>query len=382
MNKASLAALLVLAATINATTFQNLGLLVDINGTVYTNTNTLNAVFALVNDTNATVSFNRDNLLSILNLSQQINLTTLQNQGYLIDINGTVYVNKAALLEILGVVNDTNQTVYMNRQTLENIMNLSSQINITTLQTLGLAQDINGTVYLNTATLNTIIGLANETNSTVWLNWILLNNINSTSNYIQMRVDQMNLTVDQIYSLLGSVNSQVVSNGVMLSTINNKVINLTNLAQAINLTTEQTYALLYNLSIGNITVTAIVNNTAIAEAVWNADVEEFQVSPASPSYPVTGGFLGGIAYAAPSDSGVNAVCLGNSTLMNFVVRTRCVNNVCNTIQTNATITCQYGCNSDEVPNFCNPSPSQTNWIFFAIISIIIALVIVAIAKLR
>lgn len=192
----------------------------------------------------------------------------------------------------------------------------------------------------------------------------------------------MNLTVDQIYSLLQTVDTNVFLNGLAINNVNNNVINLTNLVQHINLTTEQTYSLLQNLTVGNISVIAITNNTAIAEAVWLADVEEFQVSPASAAFPVTGSVLGGVAYAAPSDAGVNAICVDNSTLMNFVVRTRCVNNICNTLQTNATIQCQYGCNMNEVPNYCNPSPSQTSWYFFIIIAAILVVVIIAVAKLR
>lgn len=381
MNKASLAALLVLATAINATTLQNLGLLVEVNGTVYTSANTLSAVYGLVDDANATVYLNKQNLLDAVGLSQEINSTVWLNNEMLADVNGTLYANKDALVAILGLVNDTNMTVYMGQSTLDMIFSQTTQINQTALQNLGLLQDANGTLYMNKATLNVLLGLANETNSTAYLNWLLLNSINSTSNYVQVRVDQMNLTVDQVHSLLGTVNANVVVNGVGITSINNKVTSLVALAQAINMTTEQIYDLLYNLSIGNVTVTAIVNNTAIAEAVWNADVEEFQVSPASVSFPVTGAaaarglpILGGVAFAAPSDAGVNAVCVDNQTLMNFVVRTRCVNNVCNTIQTNATIQCQYGCNSGEVPNSCNPSPGQANlYIAVFIIVMIIAL---------
>jgi hypothetical protein len=387
MNKATLAMILALATTINATTLQNFGLLVDINGTVYTNTATLGTVLAYVNDTNATVYMNKQNILDVLAQTTQINITTLETLGYAQDINNTVYINKAGIQLILSNLADVNQTVYMNKATLANILGYVSEINLTTLENLGLLQDVNGTVYMNKATLNTILGIANDTNNTAYLDYLLNQQINGTVNYNQVLLNKIDLSTNQTYTLLQSVNTQVFLNSLGINSANQKLDNLTNLSLEINMTTGQIYLLLQNLSTSwNVTIgnlTSICNSTQIALDVASAQIYPTQ----NGNVPTTGAavtgqsILGGIAYAAPY-SGVTAVCLDNSTLMETTSRVVCVGTSCQTYSTNQTSVCQYGCNADNVPSFCNPSPSQTNWYFFIIIGIILIVCIIAVAKLR
>lgn len=71
---------------------------------------------------------------------------------------------------------------------------------------------------------------------------------------------------------------------------------------------------------------------------------------------------------------VVSTCLNSTALQNTLSVYRCVNNDCSTINSSAIITCQYGCNSRDIPNQCNPSQQQANYtVGFVILILILAM---------
>lgn len=79
------------------------------------------------------------------------------------------------------------------------------------------------------------------------------------------------------------------------------------------------------------------------------------------------------SFGLPQD--IATACGENNTLTFSIASVRCINGVCNLIQNNSTILCQYGCNNKAVPNECNPAPSQVNIVFYfgAIVFMLIVL---------
>lgn len=310
----------------------------------------------------------------ILSIAQSTNLTANQIYALLQSVNATVVDNN-------NIIRDVNQTVYMNKATLAALLVFAASINLTSAQVLAYSQDINGTVYFNKAQLNTILGLANNTNTTVALNKLLLLGINNTVTLNYQLLLALNLSESQEQAFLQNINNTVTSN-------NNYLVNLTNIVQNINLTNSQILSLIqalqsninnnFSFIINNITFK--VNTSEIVEAILGADVSETLISaPISiqqnPTLlggisPITGN-AAGVVYAA--DNGVQAFCSVNSSLVTSYTVLRCVNNVCNTITTNTTQTCQFGCDGTQFPNRCNLSETQTNiWIF--VIAFLIVLV--------
>lgn len=91
--------------------------------------------------------------------------------------------------------------------------------------------------------------------------------------------------------------------------------------------------------------------------------------------PVTFAQLTPADLANTYQNGVVSTCLANDTIMNSVTVLRCVNNACQTITANATHTCQFGCNSKNNPNQCNPAPFQVNVMLLVIILLAVVFII-------
>lgn len=264
-------------------------------------------------------------LENILNLSREINITTH---------------------ETLTVVNNINLTV-------GNILGLAQQINVTTLQNLAFVIEINATTHSNSNKLDTIIAIVTDSNMTIYMNKATLAALNLTANQILNVSNQLEVKLD-----------------VLNITVNNIKDDTSNILIILN-----------NLTVGNLSVTANVNVSAIVEAILGADVEETIVSTSGGQF-ARESLLGGVAFAAPIDSGVQSMCISNQTLVNSVTKLRCVNNVCNTIVSNATINCPFGCNSGVQPNECFPSKSQSNIFFFIVLIIIIVVILALIAYFK
>lgn len=84
----------------------------------------------------------------------------------------------------------------------------------------------------------------------------------------------------------------------------------------------------------------------------------------------------GVAFAQADSQVLTSVCTANNTLKTSVDKIVCVGNDCRTVQQNSTVTCPFGCNSNEYPNRCNTSQRQNDTNFFILAAIAILSVVV------
>lgn len=337
---------------------------------------TTHETLTVVNNINLTVG-------NILGLAQQINVTTLQNLAFVIEINATTHSNSNKLDTIIAIVTDSNMTIYMNKATLASILAFTNDTN-RTVHNFNLTPTFNITIN----NLSEVLSQLNSINFTA-------NQILNVSNQLEVKLDYLNGTINEINATVES-NHQLLLNisGVVyeINLTSNQILNVSNQLEikldVINDTvndikddTTNIIILLNNITVGNVSVTANVNISAIVEAILGADVEETIISTSGGKFAGES-LLGGVAFAAPIDSGVASMCIDNQTLLNSVTKLRCVNNVCNTIVSNATVNCPFGCNSGLQPNECFPSKSQSNIFYFVILVAVVFILIVLISKYR
>lgn len=157
-----------------------------------------------------------------------------------------------------------------------------------------------------------------------------------TWNYADRTLTDYNQT--EIISLLQEINA---TTGIIRVT----VFHIGNTTDEINQTTHNTYDLLYNLTIGNVTVSAYVNWTqGVVEMhdynkpeVQHADILSFAASQSNPVQEIS-----------------HAYCLNNDTLAYDINTTKCVLDKCYTITQTIPKVCDYGCYQGR----CNPAPFE------------------------
>lgn len=296
----------------------------DINAKNYTPTIIVNTT---VNLTNVTNNFNNT---QVFNYTQNVTVSPVFN----------VTTQNVTVQNVSVVMNNTNLTFDYQTQA-SYVWNSSiralTDYNLTEMKSL--LADTNNTVYMNKASLATALILLATINATTFQNFNLLTNINSTVYGMPSQLNQLIETTTQA-----------------------------------NSTANLIWAFLQNSTL-NITVNAtmIVNSTQIAQELAAFDVYEYYVTPTGNIPIATGSLFGGIAYAAPN--GYSSQCLDSDTLQTTVVKVRCIDNDCRTIETNTTEQCNYGCDTTAYPPACLPSTSTSGMWFFALIIVLIVMMI-------
>jgi len=157
-----------------------------------------------------------------------------------------------------------------------------------------------------------------------------------TWNYTDRTLTDYNQT--EIISLLKEINA---TTGIIHVT----VFQIGNTTNEINQTTHNTYDLLYNLTIGNITVSAYVNWTQGVVEMHDYDKPEVQQADI-------------LSFAASQSNPVQEIshtyCLNNDTLAYDINTTKCVLDKCYTITQTIPKICDYGCYQGR----CNPAPFE------------------------
>jgi len=323
-----------------------------------------------------------------------LNIKLLNYDGLVTDVKGSgeMHVTDRNDAIASSVWNYTNRTLtdYNNTE----IFNLTLvNPNLTALQVWSFSNR-SLTDYNTTELYHLLVGSANMTPAQVW-------------SYGNRTLTDYNMT--ELKSLLVDTNNTVYMNKaslatalVLLATINSTVFaidsNTNGLPASISdliATTHQTnatvnmiWAFLQNQSL-NITVNATVqcNASMVARELAFLDVYEYFVTPTGyidaatggsamniPQEPRTGdSIFGGVAYGAPN--GYSSQCLDADTLQTTVLKVRCIDNDCRTIETNTTEECNYGCDATAYPPACMPSTSTSGMWFFIIIIVIIVLMV-------
>jgi len=224
-------------------------------------------------------------------------------------------------------------------------------------------------IFGNASTQNYIYQYLHAINSTVYLNNqtlyqiqdFQLNELSSNLTEIQLYLADIDTTTNNNYNwLTGMVNLSAFdvwsySNRTLTDYNQTEIINLLN---SINTT-------LYNLTIGNITVSAYVNWTegvVQMNNISNPTVVEAQV----------------LSFAGANQDDVVTTtyqyCIDNMTLGYDINTTRCWLSNCYTINETVTEPCDYGCYNHQ----CNPKPFDRTLFLIGIFALIFAgLVIIA-----
>jgi hypothetical protein len=298
----------------------------------------ISTLFGTVQDIHGSSEMHITNLTaSLINATIPFNATATALAVWNADTRTLTDYNMSQLYELALSTNATVSQLLLEAQninvTVGNVFSLAQQINMTTLQNMAYLISINNTNQL-------ILAIVTDSNTTIYYNKNILNQL-------ETKIDYLNVTANDIKD-----------------------------------DTANILVMLNNMTVGNLSVSANVNISAIVEAILGADVTETIVSSSGINYAESPSLLGGVAYAASMDTGINSVCIDNVTLVSSLARLRCVNSVCNTIDTNSTIVCQYGCNAKDVPNSCNSSPQQSNVFWFLVLAVIIFILIALILKFR
>jgi hypothetical protein len=250
-----------------------------------------------------------------------------------------VYESAEFISEIRGSgeihVSDTlsNLTVNINATQLNNIFGNLTDIKNYLITINGTTFQINQSLYYDYLTLLEAI---NSINSTTAQNLILTASINQSllDDYISL------------YNLLSSVNGNVQNLNssefqhfqdlyVILKDINYTTnTTLEYKLDLINSTTWDTLLLLYNLTIGNVSVTADVNWT---EGYLTTSVLSFSDQINNEGIDLFTETL---------------TCLSNSTLQHWFNGTKCIQGVCHAYNETVTEFCNYGCAASQ----CIPQP--------------------------
>lgn len=264
---------LIFVNDINETVTENLGYLIDINGTVHLNSDKLDDLLVYANDINATVTTNSGKLDDVLVFVDNINDTVTINMDKLTNLNLTAY-------EILGIVEeinltthdnydillDVNDTVTLNMQkldiinsTLNDVFTEIININNTSNSILGYIVDVNDTVHRIEFDLSVVNLTLNQV-------FDLAQSINATNNQILDVVLNLNLTDQQQNLFLQAINETVGENQVYLQNINdtvtlnmNKLDDLLLLGNYINITVNENGLILQTINITTTATNVVVN---------------------------------------------------------------------------------------------------------------------------
>jgi len=341
-------------ASINYTGNTTLELKLDqINTTVVQINQTVNQINTSLNNLNVSV-----NLTQLLDAIGQVNTTVSQNQQYLMVINGTVFQINSSIIQIFNDLASINSTQNANYLSLYNFL---QQINATGNTTLTFVASINQSLLSYYLDLRSFLESINVSINTTMEN--KLDQINTTVNQINASLSALNVTVNLtgLYDALASINETI--NSTILNAIittNSNVLNhnsseyqhflamsvllndlnyginttLENKLDFINSTTWQTLLLLQNLTIGNVSVSAVVNWT---EGYKNLTFLSFSDK------------IGGDGITLTSET---LTCISNTTLQHIINATQCSQGMC--WQGNSTITeiCEFGCKMNQ----CVPVP--------------------------
>ncbi len=118
------------------------------------------------------------------------------------------------------------------------------------------------------------------------------------------------------------------------------------------------------------------NGICDSPKVFNANNTDFYPLSYCDTWPITGY----VVPVTPLTKLSETVSCSGDDLNTHTVFSYCGNTTCTTTSTDTSELCQYGCNSKEIPNTCNPSPFQGWLIIIAII--IIVVIVLAVASRR
>jgi len=225
---------------------------------------------------------------------------------------------------------------------------LNQSINDSFSEAFNYLQQINSTVHLNNDTLYDIwdFQLNELSNNMTEIQFYLADINDTTNNNYNWLVGMVNLSASEVWSY---------SNRTLTDYNQTEIINLLN-----NINTT-----LYNLTIGNISVSAYVNWTegvVQMNNISNPTVVEAQV----------------LTFAGANQDDVVTTtyqyCIDNMTLGYDINTTRCWLNNCYTINETTPVPCDYGCYNHQ----CNPEPfDRTMFLILIFIFIIGGLVVIA-----
>jgi hypothetical protein len=236
---------------------------------------------------------------------------------YLVGISGNLTGITQYLVVINGTTFQINQSQFLYYT---NLLEAINSVNFTANTTLENKID-----YLN----NTVIPL--------------LLAINQTGNTTLELVASINQTLlDDIFVILKDINFTTNT------TLENKI-------DFMNSTTWQTWVLLQNLTVGNVTVSAVVNWSEGIPYIWNASGQ------AQINYSLLSLSNEGIQLVVET-----AICSDNWTLTHIMNVTNCVMGQCTDSVRNITETCARGCANSQ----CIPTPTIQ---YFSVLGIVLLL---------
>lgn len=134
-------------------------------------------------------------------------------------------------------------------------------------------------------------------------------------------------------------------------------------------TTNEIWLLVWNLTVGNVSVSANVNWTEGTVEMSNITKPEVLESQ----------FLTFASSTSPGESVTRSYCLDNTTLIHEINTTKCIFGECFDMSDQLPITCEYGC----YQNKCNPEPiNKFLMILVFLFGVVIVIVVIALAYNR
>lgn len=373
------------------------GAIVDANSSIiaeigFTNSSLYNALV----DANVSIigrldSHNGTIMTELYAVRQDIQDLNTSNQARYDLLNSTImgklYSMQDELADILQAVNDTNSSIllrldqhnntimtklYLMQDEIASVNDSTNNLaNLTAQQVWSYSNrsltEFNFTVEINDSDILGAISLANSSlyQAIVDSNSSMLQAIIDSNTSIIGRLDSHNNTIMlKLYSLqtdianLNDLSASDVWSYASRTLTDYNQTEIINLLNNINTT-------MYNLTIGNITVSASVNwteGTVEMNNISNPTVIESQLLT----------FAG--RDQTPTQSFSRAYCMDNSTLAYDINTTRCFLDQCFTINETFTEICDYGCYQGS----CNPEPFD-RITFLALLIVAIMVVIIGMA---